>query len=136
MMLALRMERKTQESYLTAEGKRMVKGKGSPMRTPMQRHQEDKAGVSAAFSPTEAPQRRYILWSLAVLRKVCLHRGIKGQQRNNDKDAMAKLLEGMDQKAGRPSTYTGDFGGDLSPAKGERSKLPLLRVQQGASAMY
>ena len=49
---------------------------------------------------------------------------------------MAKLLEGMDQKAGRPSTYTGDFGGDLSPAKGERSKLPLLRVQQGASAVY
>ena len=79
---------------------------------------------------------RYILWSLAVLRKVCLHRGIKGQQRNNDKDAMDKLLERMDQKAGRPSPYTGDFGGDLSPAKGERSKLPLLRVQQGASAVY
>ena len=65
---------------------------------------------------------RYILWSLAVLRKVCQHRGIKGQQRNNDKDAMAKLLERIDQKAGRPSPYTGDFGGDLSPAKGERSK--------------
>ena len=78
---------------------------------------------------------RYILWSLAVLRKVCLHRGIKGQQRNNDKDAMAKLLERMDQKAGRPSPYTGDFGGGLSPGKGERSRTTIL-VQQGASAGY
>ena len=35
MMLALRAERKTQESYLTAKGKLMVKGKGASSRTPM-----------------------------------------------------------------------------------------------------
>ena len=78
---------------------------------------------------------RYILWSLAVLRKVCLHRGIKGQQRNNDMDAMAKLLEGMDQKAGRPSPYTGDFGGDLSPAKGERSKTTATSTAGSVSSV-
>ena len=70
-----------------------------------------------------------------MLRKVCLHRGIKGRQRESDKDVIAKLLERMDVKAGRPSPYTGDFGGGLSPGKGERSRTTIL-VQQGASAGY
>ena len=78
---------------------------------------------------------RYILRSLAVLRKVCLHRGIKGQQRNNDKDAMVKLLERKDQKAGRPSPYTGDFGGDLSPAKDERSKTTSTSTAGSVSSV-
>ena len=106
------------------QGKARGKGKGRPNEnthaSAIKRKRRESPPPLARRKPPEGG--RYILWSLAVLRKVCRHRGIKGQQRNNDKDAMAKLLERIDQKAGRPSPYTGDFGGDLSPAKGERSK--------------
>ena len=116
------------------QGKTHGEGKGRPNEnthaSAMKRTRRESPPPLARRKPPKGG--RYILWSLAVLRKVCLHRGIKGQQRNNDMDAMAKLLEGMDQKAGRPSPYTGDFGGDLSPAKGERSKTTATTSAAGS----
>ena len=119
MMLALRAERKTPHG----QGKTNGKGKGRLIKnthaSAMKRTRRESPPPLAGQKPPKGG--RYILWSLAVLRKVCLHRGVKGQQRESDKDVIAKLLERMDEKAGRPSPYTGDFGGGLSPGKGKRS---------------
>ena len=44
MMLALRVKRKTQESYLTDKEKRVVKEKGASMRTRMRAPSRGKGG--------------------------------------------------------------------------------------------
>ena len=59
----------------------------------------------------------------------------KGQQRKHDNDAMTKLLERIDQKARKPSPYSGDLGGDLSPAKGERSKTTSTSTAGSVSSV-
>ena len=133
MMLALRAERKTPHG----QGKTNGKGKGRLIEnthaSAMKRTRRESPPPLARRKP---PKRgRYILWSLAVLRKVCLHRGIKGQQRNNDKDAMVKLLERMDQKAGGRVRILETSVETFLPLKVSDQKLPLP-VQQGASAVY
>ena len=59
----------------------------------------------------------------------------KGQQRKHDNDAMTKLLERIDQKARKPSPYSGELGGDLSPAKGERSKTTAINTTSTAGSV-
>lgn len=109
------------------QGKAPGKGRGRPEENTSAAAMKRKRKGSPPLARRKPPkEKRYILWSLAVLRKVCQERGVKGQQRCSDKDVLSKLLERGDQKAGRSSPYTGDFGGHLSPAKGERPRFRVL----------
>lgn len=69
-----------------------------------------KRPESLPLPEQKAPRgNQYNLWSGAILRKVCQHRRIKGQQRVRDKDALALRLEEDDLRKGRLSPYIGDF---------------------------
>ena len=43
---------------------------------------------------------------------------------------LKKLLERDDVQAGKLSPYSGDFGGGLSPAKGEHPRTPSTTLPQ------
>lgn len=104
------------------------KGRGRPREHNPADTMNRKRKASPPLSQRKPPkEKRYVLWSLAVLRKVCQQRGVKGQQRCSDKDVLCNLLEKVDEKAGRTSPYTGDFGGDLPRAKGERSQTTVVQ---------
>ena len=57
MISALMVQRKTQESYLTDEGKRLVKGKGSPMRTSVRAPSRGKSGSLGRLSLNGSPPK-------------------------------------------------------------------------------